>query len=57
MARARWLMESLLFEVSPTDPTTFASVGLLTLLSAAAACLAPALRIVGIDPSVALQAD
>ncbi|HWF48508.1 MAG TPA: ABC transporter permease [Bryobacteraceae bacterium] len=49
------LMQSLLFHVSPTDLTTFASVALLFLLVALAASYIPARRAIRIDPIAALR--
>jgi putative ABC transport system permease protein len=51
------LMRSLLFEVSPTDPATLASVALLLLATALAACYIPARRAAKTDPAVALRGD
>ncbi len=51
------LIESLLFGVAETDPTTFAAVSGLFLLVGLAACIVPALRATRVDPIVALSAD
>src|SRR5262249_55238782 len=50
----RW-MSVMLFNVSPTDPPTFALTSLLLALVAAAACLVPARRAARVDPIVALR--
>ena len=51
------LMESLLFGVTPTDATTFASVSTLLMLVVLAACYLPARRATHVDPLVALRND
>jgi putative ABC transport system permease protein len=52
----RW-MKSLLFQVQPNDVATFTIVGVLLLVAALLACLAPARRASRIDPQDALRAD
>jgi len=49
------LMESLLFEVSATDPFTFVGVSLLLVLIALAACYIPARRATRVEPNEALR--
>jgi predicted permease len=49
------LLRTLLFEVSPTDPTMFAVAALVLLGAAFAACLIPARRAAGIDPNEVLR--
>jgi predicted permease len=51
------LMSSLLFEVSPLDPVTFAGVPLMLVLAAALASYVPALRAALVDPVEALRTD
>ncbi|HWN99788.1 MAG TPA: ABC transporter permease [Blastocatellia bacterium] len=49
------LMQSLLFEVSASDPIVFASIALLLAAVAFAACVVPALRAAKVDPMIALR--
>lgn len=49
------LMTTLLFEVSPTDPITFAVVALGVILATLLACYIPARRATKVDPLVALR--
>lgn len=51
------LVEALLYEVSPFDPTTFAAVDGLVVVLAAIAVLVPARRALRVDPIVALQSN
>ena len=51
------LMSSLLFEVNPIDPMTYAMVSLMLMASAALASYLPALRAAAVDPLVALRAE
>ena len=51
------LLAGLLFGVQPSDPVTFALVGLVLTLTAATATAVPAWRATRIDPAVALRTD
>jgi len=52
---SRNLLAGFLFGISPHDPMTFISVGLLFLMTATVACLLPAWRAAKVDPMVALR--
>ena len=56
LALAR-VLRSLIYEVSPADPITFATVALLVLAVAAVACYLPARRATEADPMSALRAE
>jgi putative ABC transport system permease protein len=49
------LLASLVFDVSPADPLTFAAVTTLLLVIALLACLLPALRAIRVEPMVVLR--
>jgi len=48
---------TLLYEISPLDPLTYAGVTAVLIAVAAVACAVPATRAVSIDPSTTLRAD
>ena len=54
LAVMRWL-QSMLYEVAPTDPITLAAVALTLLVVSVAACLGPARRAMRVDPVQALR--
>jgi ABC-type lipoprotein release transport system permease subunit len=49
------VLASMLVEVKPTDPVTFASVAVLFLVIAFLASWLPAVRAAGLDPTTALR--
>ncbi|HEX4322590.1 MAG TPA: ABC transporter permease [Acidobacteriaceae bacterium] len=51
------VMRSLIYDVSPADPLTFASVGLMVIAIALLACYLPARRATKANPMVALRAE
>jgi ABC-type antimicrobial peptide transport system permease subunit len=51
------VMTSLLFDVSPVDPLTYAVVALLLMMATLIATYVPARRISRIDPAVAMRAE
>jgi putative ABC transport system permease protein len=50
-------MKTLLFEVSATDPLTFASIAALLIVMAMLACYIPARRATKLNPMVALRCE
>ena len=56
LALSRFLVE-LLFGVPPTDPVTYAAVGLILALVAVLAAYIPARRATRVDPMEALRAE
>ena len=51
------LLGSLLFDVSPLDPLTYAAVSLGLIAAAIVASYIPAVRAMGVDPSEALRSE
>jgi ABC-type lipoprotein release transport system permease subunit len=56
VAAERWI-RSLLFGVTPADPTTFAAVGCALTVTAVLATYVPARRAASVDPTDALRSD
>jgi putative ABC transport system permease protein len=52
-----WVMSSLLFEVSTTDPLTFVAIAALLTTVALVACYIPAYRATKVDPLAALRSE
>jgi ABC-type lipoprotein release transport system permease subunit len=51
------LVESMLFEVAPSDPASYVASIAMLLAVAALACYVPARRAMRVDPLVALQTE
>jgi ABC-type antimicrobial peptide transport system permease subunit len=51
------VITTLLFDVPPHDPVTFATVGALVALVALMACSIPAARAVRVDPTMAMRTE
>lgn len=51
------VLAGLLYQVSPTDPVTYAGVAVLLVLIAALACYMPARRAGRVDPAVTLRTE
>ena len=51
------IMQTLLVQITPTDPVTFASISILLGVISMAACVIPARRATRVDPLVALRAE
>ena len=56
-AAVTWVIQSILFDVTPTDPLSFGGVALFLALVAIAASYVPARRALAVDPIVALRND
>ena len=52
-----WVIKSILYNVTPTDPVSFGGVALFLTLTAALASYIPARRAMAVDPIVALRND
>ena len=56
-AAVTWVIRSILYNVTPTDPVSFGGVALFLSLTAAIASYIPARRAMAVDPIVALRND
>ena len=52
-----WVIKSILYNVTPTDPVSFGGVALFLTVTAALASYIPARRAMAVDPIVALRND
>jgi ABC-type antimicrobial peptide transport system permease subunit len=60
LAATLWLsrlMSTLLFDLRPNDPATYASVAGAVFVVATIACYIPARRVLRVDPAIALRAE
>ena len=51
------VLQSYLYQTTPTDPLTFAAVAVAFVVAGTLACLGPAWRATTVDPMMALRAD
>jgi ABC-type antimicrobial peptide transport system permease subunit len=51
------MLRSQLWEITPTDPVTYAAAALFLLLVSAAACALPTRRAVSVNPTIALRCE
>jgi putative ABC transport system permease protein len=51
------LLKSLLWQIEPTDPVTFAASSALVVVVGLVACLVPALRALAVDPTTTLRSE
>ena len=51
------VLQTLLYEVEPTDPRTYGAVALVLVVAALAASVVPALRAMRVDPLTALRTE
>jgi putative ABC transport system permease protein len=56
-AAVTWIIQSILYNVTPTDPVSFGGVALCLIIIAALASYLPARRALAVDPIVALRND
>ena len=56
-AAITWVIRSILYNVTPTDPVSFGGVALFLTLTAALASYIPARRAMAVNPIVALRND
>jgi ABC-type antimicrobial peptide transport system permease subunit len=51
------VLKNLIYDVSPADPLTFTTVGLIVVAIAVLACYVPARKATRADPMIALRAE